>query len=46
MKKRVDLITMILLAAAVIPVIVLIYTLFISRYSGSIVTALSDLFKF
>lgn len=46
MKKRVDLITMILLAAVVIPVIMIIYTVVVSKYGGSVTTALSDLFKF
>jgi hypothetical protein len=46
MNKKVNLFIEILLAATVIPVIMLIYTFVVSKYGGSIVTALSDLFKF
>jgi hypothetical protein len=46
MNKKVNLVVEILLAAAVIPVIILIYTFVVSKYGGSIVTALSSLFKF
>lgn len=46
MNKKVNLVIEILLAAAVIPVIILIYTFVVSKYGGSIVAALNDLFKF
>lgn len=46
MNKKVDLVVEILLAAVVIPVIMLIYTFVVSKYGGSIVTALSNLFNF
>ena len=46
MNKKVNLVVEILLAAAVIPVIILIYTFVVSKYGGSVVTALSDLLKF
>lgn len=46
MNKKVNLVIEILLAAVVIPVIMIIYTVVVSKYGGSIVTALSDLFKF
>ena len=46
MNKKVNLFIEILLAATVIPVIILIYTFVVSKYGGNIVTALSDLFKF
>lgn len=46
MNKKVNLFLEILLAAVVIPVIMLVYTFVVSKYGGSIVTALSDLFKF
>ena len=46
MNKKVNLVVEILLAAEVIPVIILIYTFVVSKYGGSIVAALNDLFKF
>lgn len=46
MNKKVNLFIEILLAAVVIPVIMIIYTVVVSKYGGSVTTALSDLFKF
>lgn len=46
MNKKVNLVVEILLAAAVIPVIMLIYTIVVLKYGGNMATALSDLFKF
>lgn len=46
MNKKVNLVIEILLAAVVIPVIMLMYTFVVSKYGESVVTALSDLFKF
>lgn len=46
MNKKVNLVIEILVAAVVIPVIMLIYTFVVSKYGGSVVAALSDLFKF
>lgn len=46
MNKKVNLVIEILVAAVVIPVIMIIYTVVVSKYGGNMVTALSDLFKF
>lgn len=46
MNKKVNLVIEILAAAVVIPVIMIIYTVVVSKYGGSVTTALSDLFKF